>query len=92
MTNRFSYAGLAQTVNWSVMTSSPAGSTHGTFLDGLATAFNTVDRSSNIQTMQFAKACEAILPVFDKLGKCRICGTPSLPLLQRSAAPLCILQ
>eukprot|EP00891_Asterochloris_glomerata_P009636 jgi/Astpho2/9636/e_gw1.00146.147.1_t len=50
------------------MTSSPAGSTHGTFLDGLATAFNTVDRSSNIQTMQFAKACEAILPVFDKLG------------------------
>ena len=41
----------------------------GIFLPGLARAFENVDISGDLSTLQFAKACEAILPVFDRLGK-----------------------
>lgn len=40
----------------------------GIFLPGLARAFENVDISGDLSTLQFAKACEAILPVFDRLG------------------------
>ena len=40
----------------------------GIFLPGLARAFENVDTSGELSTLQFAKACEAILPVFDRLG------------------------
>ena len=42
------------------------------FLPGLARAFQSVDTSGELSTLQFAKACDAILPVFDRLGKLRI--------------------
>ena len=41
----------------------------GIFLPGLARAFQGVDISGDISTLQFAKACDAILPVFDRLGE-----------------------
>ena len=41
----------------------------GIFLPGLARAFESIDVSGDLATLQFAKACEAILPVFDRLGK-----------------------
>ena len=41
----------------------------GIFLPGLARAFEAVDVSGDISTLQFAKAVEAILPVFDRLGE-----------------------
>ena len=41
----------------------------GIFLPGLARAFEGIDVSGDLATLQFAKACEAILPVFDRLGK-----------------------
>ena len=40
----------------------------GIFLPGLARAFESVDTRGELSTLQFAKACEAILPVFDRLG------------------------
>jgi hypothetical protein len=40
----------------------------GIFLPGLARAFESVDTRGDLSTLQFAKACEAILPVFDRLG------------------------
>ena len=40
----------------------------GIFLPGLARAFESIDVSGDLATLQFAKACEAILPVFDRLG------------------------
>ena len=41
----------------------------GIFLPGLARAFQSVDTSGDLSTLQFAKACDAILPVFDRLGE-----------------------
>ena len=41
----------------------------GIFLPGLARAFEAVDTSGDISTLEFAKAVEAILPVFDRLGE-----------------------
>ena len=41
----------------------------GIFLPGLARAFESIDISGDLATLQFAHACEAILPVFDRLGK-----------------------
>ncbi|KAL0042833.1 hypothetical protein WJX79_001075 [Trebouxia sp. C0005] len=41
----------------------------GIFLPGLARAFEGVDTRGDLSTLQFAKACEAILPVFDRLGQ-----------------------
>ncbi|KAL0030221.1 hypothetical protein WJX77_003427 [Trebouxia sp. C0004] len=41
----------------------------GIFLPGLARAFESLDISGDLSTLQFAKACEAILPVFDRLGQ-----------------------
>ena len=41
----------------------------GIFLPGLARAFEAVNTSGDISTLEFAKAVEAILPVFDRLGK-----------------------
>lgn len=41
----------------------------GIFLPGLARAFEAVNTSGDISTLEFAKAVEAILPVFDRLGE-----------------------
>ena len=51
----------------------------GIFLPGLARAFAGIDARGELSTLQFAKACEAIMPVFDRLG------TPS-----RHEAILCL--
>ena len=40
----------------------------GIFLPGLARAFESFDTRGDLSTLHFAKACEAILPVFDRLG------------------------
>lgn len=40
----------------------------GIFLPGLARAFESFDTSVELSTLQFTKACDAILPVFDRLG------------------------
>lgn len=40
----------------------------GIFLPGLARAFAGIDVHGELSTLQFAKACEAIMPVFDRLG------------------------
>ena len=56
----------------------------GIFLPGLARAFQSVDTSGDLSTLQFAKACDAILPVFDRLGKlqchkCRLMDSATTP-------------
>ena len=48
----------------------------GIFLPGLARAFEGLDISGDLSTLQFAKACEAILPVFDRLGEYALCTVP----------------
>lgn len=50
----------------------------GIFLPGLARAFESVDTSGDLSTLQFAKACEAILPVFDRLGTPAGHGRPTV--------------
>lgn len=52
------------------MATATATRQEGIFLPGLARAFEGIDVQGDLATLQFAQACEAILPVFDRLGKC----------------------
>lgn len=52
------------------MATATATRQEGIFLPGLARAFESIDVKGDLATLQFAQACEAILPVFDRLGKC----------------------
>ena len=59
----------------------------GIFLPGLARAFEAVNTSDHISTLEFAKAVEAILPVFDRLGEVSGTGRPSGQALKPSRLP-----
>ena len=56
----------------------------GIFLPGLARAFEAVNTSDHISTLEFAKAVEAILPVFDRLGEVSGTSRPSGQALKPS--------
>ena len=67
------------------MTSATATAHGGTFLPGLTRAFSEVDAENPVKTADFAKACLAILPIFDHLGALQLADGPLCPSIHFEA-------